>query len=104
MKTLNEVIKGMNCFDPLKECDDCPYADYHVMGNGIGTPCFEMVASDATYYLKRMRDNKSAAPWNNEKNRYCCERCGHYVGKYDQFCGGCGAELTDWTEAGRKAI
>ena len=42
-----------------------------------------------------------AAPWDPDRNRYCCERCGHYVGKYDAYCGGCGAKLTDYTPDGR---
>ena len=42
-----------------------------------------------------------AAPWEPDRNRYCCEICGHYVGKYDAYCGGCGAKLTDYTPDGR---
>lgn len=45
--------------------------------------------------------NTAAAPWNPERNRYCCDTCGYYVGKYDRFCAGCGRRLTDWTPDGR---
>jgi len=51
--------------------------------------------------LKALKPNRAAAPWNPDRNRYCCELCGYYVGKYDRFCPGCGAQLTDWAPEGR---
>lgn len=46
-------------------------------------------------------ERTSAAPWNPDRNRYCCDSCGAYIGKYDKYCNGCGARLTDWTPDGR---
>ena len=119
MKTLDEVIKALEiCIDP-KGCGNCPYADYD------GAPgCFGEEREDALKHLKKYRklldsqksaemenkpacvsemENTAAAPWNPERNRYCCDDCGDYVGKHDKFCPGCGRMLTDWTKEGRKA-
>ena len=53
MKTIDEVVKAMGCFNPEKlECNDCPYSEFHVMGNGIGPSCLDMLTQDASYYLK----------------------------------------------------
>lgn len=58
MKTLDEVITAFGCFDPNKEkldCRDCPYAELHVIGNGIGPVCIEEMAKDAVHYLVEYR-------------------------------------------------
>lgn len=53
--------------------------------------------------LKELQEKSgtATAPWNPDRNRYCCDRCGSYIGKYDKYCNGCGARLTDWTPDGR---
>ncbi len=78
---------------------------------GISTPFAYPSKSDAIRAWNRamsaeLRSNcealrSCAAPWDPDRNRYCCEICGHYVGKYDAFCGGCGAKLTDYSPDGR---
>ena len=57
MKSIDEVLKAMNCFTPEKlECKECPYAEYHVMKNGIGPSCLDMLLSNATYYLNEHKN------------------------------------------------
>ena len=53
--------------------------------------------------LKELKEKTgtATAPWNPDRNRYCCDQCGAYIGKYDKYCNGCGARLTDWTPDGR---
>jgi len=56
MKTIDEVLKAMNCFTPEKmKCEECPYAEFHVMGNGIGPSCLDMLVTESTYYLKKYK-------------------------------------------------
>ena len=89
-----EIRPGMSCaaFD---SCD--------------GHKCFECNSRQAEtcaecldITLQRIYEqNIAAAPWNDLRNRYCCDHCGAYIGKYDRFCNGCGRRLTDWKPEGR---
>ena len=102
MKTLNEVIHALEICDSA--VDDCMHCAYFLMNCQNLRP----LRADAVHYLKEYRktfdsESTAAAPWNTERNRYCCDHCGGYVGKHDKFCPGCGRMLADWTEAGRKA-
>ena len=107
MKTLDEVIQAMEqCAGPYIDCDDCKYTA--VNEEDVVFCNHDQLDKDALYYLKEYRktfgsESTAAAPWNPERNRYCCDHCGGYVGKHDKFCPGCGRMLTDWAEAGRKA-
>ena len=99
MKTLDEVIDRLEKCSLYVCCDDCPCfsEQYDCTSN-----------PDALHYLKEYRktfdsESTAAAPWNTERNRYCCDHCGGYVGKHDKFCPGCGRMLTDWKAEGRKA-
>ena len=133
-KTLDEVIKALECCDTGENdsrCGSCPYI-------GVWGCCHERKI-DALTYLKMYRSDQiqydadrknweeigiaardryeaaaqkhidalkeksrtATAPWNPDRNRYCCDQCGAYIGKYDKYCNGCGARLTDWTPDGR---
>ena len=49
--TLDDVIKGLGCFTGQIECQECPYVAYHVMGNGIGPRCLDLLTKEAISYL-----------------------------------------------------
>lgn len=51
MSTIADTIKGLDCFSGQLECEECPYAAHHVLGNGIGPRCLDMLAADAASYL-----------------------------------------------------
>ena len=86
--------KIMQAHNPYVICGSCH----------VSTPMFSWKADAVNAWTRRAEvslEPEAEAPWNPDRNRYCCSKCGAYVGKYDKFCPGCGAKLTDWTEQGR---
>ena len=55
MKTLDEAIKGIGCFNPLKDCNYCPYEEYRNERPGIGPSCIDVMGQDVSYYLHQYR-------------------------------------------------
>lgn len=53
MKTIDEVIKAIDCLIPVKlKCEDCPYEEFHVKRKGLAPVCMEMLVEDTKYYLQ----------------------------------------------------
>ena len=95
MKTIDEVIEDAErCLLPFPgDCLNCTHYDDAMDPN----TCMQKIIAEMLEQLKRT----ATAPWNPDRNRYCCNQCGAYIGKYDKYCNGCGARLTDWTPDGR---
>ena len=67
MKTLDEVIKGLDVCLNGKGCENCPYAVYDKDGFGEHFDCVKM-QTDALHYLKHLQEYYEMSKKRHEPN------------------------------------
>ena len=86
MKTLDEVITGLEVCSNGQGCENCPYAVYDEDGFEQYLDC-EKMNTDALHYLKALRYAKTTLEAEKERYQEAVKNCEEAENKYKMLSG-----------------